>query len=76
MTPERIRCLCPQCRTTYHAVTKANGHYASCSTCGTTFRITETMPLPATEDDILRWLSEAADKDKAAGQEVCHGPDL
>jgi len=67
MTPEQIRCVCPQCRTTYHVRAKANGHHARCRTCGTTFRITETVPQPVTEDDILGWLSEAAAKDKAGG---------
>lgn len=66
MTPERITCLCPQCRTSYRVLAKAAGHHAQCRACGVTFRVVEKVSHPPTEDDILRWLREADEKDDAA----------
>jgi hypothetical protein len=66
MRPERIKCVCPECRTAYHVLAKAMGHHAKCRSCGKTFRVEESVLRPPTEDDIVRWLREAEDQDEAA----------
>lgn len=66
MTLERIACVCPECRMTYRVPAKARGHHARCRACGKTFRVGEKVSRPATDDDVLRWLREAEDRDKVA----------
>ena len=65
MRPERIKCVCPECRTTYRVPATALGHNARCRACGKTFRVGENSR-PPTEDDIIRWLREVEDQDEAA----------
>lgn len=64
MKGERIRCLCPQCRVQYRVPSSAAGHRAKCRACGATFRVTEELSGPPTEDDILRWLLEAEEREE------------
>ena len=66
MQPERIKCVCPECCTTYRLLARARGHRARCRACGKTFRVEESVARPATEDDILLWLRQAEDQDEAA----------
>ncbi len=65
MRPERIKCVCPECRTTYHVPATAIGRHAKCRACGKTFRIGKRVSRAPTEDDIIRWLREAEDQDEA-----------
>ncbi|HOW69719.1 MAG TPA: hypothetical protein PKY77_03885 [Phycisphaerae bacterium] len=63
MMCERIECVCPECRATYHVPGKAAGRRARCRRCGTIFRIVRTTTPVATEDDILRWLGQGEDEE-------------
>ncbi len=62
----RVACLCPKCATRYRVLAEAVGHHVRCRACGTRFRVAETLSGPPTDDDILRWLREAEERDEAA----------
>jgi rubredoxin len=68
MTPERITCVCPQCRRAYSVLAKVSGRRARCRSCGMIFRVADAFPPPPSEDDILTWLSEAEEDDEATAE--------
>jgi len=73
MVPDRITCVCPECRANYRVRASALGHHARCPACGRTFRVGERprpVSHPPTEDDILRWLREADEPDDFAEEQA------
>lgn len=69
--PEKIKTRCPMCQTTYRVPNTQIGHRARCPKCDSVFRVTvPTLPTEdrrrphvPTDDEILAWLNEAAERD-------------
>jgi hypothetical protein len=64
-----IHTQCPVCSRRYDVPAKAVGHRARCTGCHSQFRVRE-RPRHPTEDDILRWLSEAEEPDVIEQPEI------
>ncbi len=66
---DQIKCRCPQCGTHYRVPASVEGHRARCRTCGRVFSVAGKTSGPPTEDDILRWLQEAEERDDTTRDE-------
>jgi predicted Zn finger-like uncharacterized protein len=66
-TDTKIKTRCPNCSASYKVPAKAAGRQVKCIRCQTSFRVRELSTskyYPPTEDDILRWLNEALERDE------------
>jgi hypothetical protein len=64
-----VNTQCPVCKHAYRVKPKVVGHRARCSKCDAVFRVAAGFN-PPTEEDILRWLSEADNRDEVVRPRV------
>ena|SRR5687767_3048068 len=62
MSSKTVKTKCPLCEKKYNVPASSVGHRARCSACNGVFRVAQRSTGHPSEDDILRWLSEATEE--------------